>query len=50
MHVPDHLVADLIEVAAIVSATGVITPCAGDAAPPSPAGSINEERRAALTS
>jgi hypothetical protein len=49
MHVPDHLVADPIELAALVSGTGVIAPCASDAALAFPAGSINGERRAALT-
>jgi len=48
MHVPDHLVANPIEVAALVSATGVIAPCAICGAHTFFAGSINGERRAAL--
>jgi hypothetical protein len=49
MHVPGRLVSNPIELAALLSATGVIATCAVGAALTFLAGSDNGERRAALT-
>jgi len=49
MHVPDRLLSTPIELAALLSATGVIATGAVGAGPTFPAGPDDGERRAALT-